>query len=107
MFESVEEQNLSSFSIPSPKGEYVLIVMPSTGGNALNDLSIADHVRHYMQSGMTKKDAIKRTASDRNVDKTRFTQKFLIYKEEFNGGIDKNPHTLTKQIKNEKSATPS
>ena len=69
MFESVEEQNLSSFSIPSPKGEYVLIVMPSTGGNALNDLSIADHVRHYMQSGMTKKDAIKRTASDRNVDK--------------------------------------
>lgn len=69
MFESVEEQNLSSFSIPSPKGEYVLIVMPSTGRNALNDLSIADHVRHYMQSGMTKKDAIKRTASDRNVDK--------------------------------------
>ena len=69
MFESVEEQNLSSFSIPSPKGEYVLIVMPSAGGKALNDLSIADHVRHYMQSGMTKKDAIKRTASDRNVDK--------------------------------------
>ena len=39
MFESVEEQNLSSFSIPSPKGEYVLIVMPSTGGNALSDSS--------------------------------------------------------------------
>ncbi len=69
LHENVDEQRLQSFEVVEPRGEYVLIVMPSEGGNSLNELSVREQVQHYMQSGMTKKDAIKRTASDRKVDK--------------------------------------
>lgn len=69
LYESVKILRLESFHIDEPRGEYVLIVMPREGGSALNDMTVAEQVKHYMQSGMTKKDAIKRTASDRGVDK--------------------------------------
>lgn len=69
MFESAVEASLEDFYIAEPRGEYVLIVMPGEGGKALNSLSVREQVKHYMQSGLTKKDAIKRTASDRGVDK--------------------------------------
>lgn len=68
LHERVEEQRLSTFEV-DPRGEYVLIVMPSENGNTLNELSVRDQVMHYMKSGMTKKDAIKRTSADRKVDK--------------------------------------
>lgn len=69
LFESLEIKNLKDFNIENPRGEYVLIAEGLIGENPLNDLTITEQVKHYMQSGMTKKEAIKRTASDRNVDK--------------------------------------
>lgn len=69
LFEGMVVLNLEDFYIENPRGEYVLIIEGQTGENPLNELSVKQHVMHYMKSGMLKKDAIKRTASDMNVDK--------------------------------------
>lgn len=69
LHEGVDEQTLEDFNVENPRGEYVLIVMPSEVGSALNSLPIAEHVKHYMRSGLEKKEAVKRTAADRGVDK--------------------------------------
>ena len=59
----------------SPRGEYVLVVEGAPEGTIssaapdLCSLSVEDHVNHYIESGMSKKDAIKATAKDRGVPK--------------------------------------
>ena len=58
----------------APRGEYVLIVEGNeTAENEANvfwtNISIAEHIEHYIQQGMTKNDAIKAAAKDRNVPK--------------------------------------
>ncbi len=57
----------------SPRGEYVLVIEGYSGeihtDQDLNSLSIEDHVDHYINLGMNKKDAIKQTAKDRGVSK--------------------------------------
>ena len=58
------------------RGEYILLVEGAKEEKSpLCALSAADHVRHYMAAGLTKKDAIKRAALDRGVSKSD------IYKE--------------------------
>ena len=55
-----------------PRGEYVLVVegyTDSLGEAFWTDLSIEEHVRYYMETGMSKNDAIKATAHDRGVTK--------------------------------------
>ena len=55
-----------------PRGEYVLVVegyTDSLGEAFWTDLSIEEHVRYYMETGMSKNDAIKATAHDRGVNK--------------------------------------
>jgi 16S rRNA (cytidine1402-2'-O)-methyltransferase len=41
------------------------------------ELSIPDHVAHYVGQGMTKKDAIKAAAKDRGVPKNEVYQQVL------------------------------
>lgn len=59
----------------SPRGEYVLVVEGAPEGSVsspkidLCSLSVEEHVAHYIDSGMTQKDAIKATARDRGVPK--------------------------------------
>ena len=59
----------------SPRGEYVLVVegapegYKAEGAIDLCSMSVEDHVKHYVDSGMTQKDAIKATAKDRGVPK--------------------------------------
>ena len=59
----------------NPRGEYVLVVEGAPEGYSASDspdlssLSVEDHVQHYIDSGMTQKDAIKATARDRGVPK--------------------------------------
>ena len=59
----------------SPRGEYVLVVEGAPEGTVssatpdLCSLSVEDHVKHYINSGMSKKDAIKAAAKDRGVPK--------------------------------------
>lgn len=59
----------------SPRGEYVLVIEGATEGsmdapdNSLCALSVKEHVEHYINQGMSKKDAIKTVAHDRGVPK--------------------------------------
>ena len=59
----------------SPRGEYVLVVEGAPEGTVSSaapdhcSLSVEEHVNHYIESGMSKKDAIKATAKDRGVPK--------------------------------------
>lgn len=51
------------------KGEYVLVLEGKDEECELNSLSVRDHVMHYISAGLDKKEAVKRTASDRGVAK--------------------------------------
>ena len=60
------------------RGEYVIIVEGAKEGeNPLNSLPEKEHILHYMQGGMDKKDAVKQAAKDRGVSKSEL-YKFSI-----------------------------
>ena len=66
----------------APRGEYVLVVEGAVEGDSPDEafwtaLSIPDHVAHYVEQGMTKKDAIKAAAKDRGVAKNEVYQQVL------------------------------
>lgn len=67
----------------SPRGEYVLVVEGAPDGTTLSptvdlcSLSIEEHVAHYIESGMSQKDAIKATAKDRGVPKNEIYMCFV------------------------------
>lgn len=70
--------NLSQGLSGEKRGEYVLIVEGAKEGeNPLNSLSEKEHILHYMQGGMDKKDAVKQAAKDRGVPKSEL-YKFSI-----------------------------
>ncbi len=53
------------------KGEFVIVVEGATQKeNALNGLSVAEHVDHYIACGLKKMDAIKKAAADRDQPKS-------------------------------------
>lgn len=64
----------------APRGEYVLII---EGGEvkAAEDfwakMSIAEHVDHYIESGLSKNDAIKAAAKDRGVPKNAVYNEYV------------------------------
>ncbi len=57
------------------RGEFVLLVEGAKEENPLNALSVREHVQKYMDEGLDKKEALKRTARDRGVPKS------ALYKE--------------------------
>lgn len=77
MHETIYSGKLESFEIENPKGEFVLVVMPSTEENELNSLTIKEHVEEYLKNGYTKKDAIKMTAKDRGLNKNIVYQEMI------------------------------
>ena len=62
-----------------PRGEFVLVLEGATGNTAKKlfweDMTIPEHVSHYIDKGMSKNDAIKAAAKDRKVPKNE------VYKE--------------------------
>ncbi len=63
--------NLSQGLPGEKRGEYVLIVEGAAEReNPLNALSEREHVLHYMNEGLDKKEALKRAAKDRGVPKS-------------------------------------
>lgn len=59
-----------------PKGEYVLVIKGKTRTEIKEEealiwqeLTIEEHIKMYLDTGMSKKDAIKKTAADRNLAK--------------------------------------
>lgn len=69
MFEKVEKGVLGDLKITEPRGEYVVIIEGKDFSSELCDLSIEEHLKFNIQKGMTKKEAIKATASERNLAK--------------------------------------
>lgn len=63
---------LLSEGLPGEKrGEYVLVVEGAgEKKNPLNGLSEREHILHYMNEGLDKKEALKRAARDRGVSKS-------------------------------------
>ena len=69
-----------------PKGEYVLILEGASveplENEDLNNLTILEHINHYMMLGMDQKEAQKAVASDRNVSKRDIYAELLKHKED-------------------------
>lgn len=67
----------------SPRGEYVLVVEGASESysegekNDLCSLSVEEHVNYYINTGMSKKDAIKAAAHDRGVPKNEVYMKMV------------------------------
>ena len=57
------------------RGEYVIVVQGATATeNPLNELEPKEHILHYVNLGMDKKDALKQAAKDRGVPKSELYQ---------------------------------
>lgn len=65
--------------VDSLRGEFVLVVSGCEKVVNFDGLSIVDHVKIYVEDGMSEKDAIKLVAKERNVAKS------IIYKEYHEG----------------------
>jgi len=66
-----------------PRGEYVLIMEGASKEELLlrafwADMSIEEHVEHYVSEGMSKNDAIKAVARDRDVAKSEIYNAVMI-----------------------------
>ncbi len=79
-YEEVIRCNLSEaaerYQIEAPKGEFVVIiegqdeqVLQEIEKDKYADISIEDHVERYIQQGLMKKEAIKKVAEDRGLNK--------------------------------------
>lgn len=63
---------VSYYSEHSPRGEYVLVVEGASEKNEeqfFTNMTVEEHVNHYVALGLSKMDAIKQTAKDRGVPK--------------------------------------
>lgn len=58
-----------SDEIDDDKGEFVLVVNAATDTNPLCNLDVMEHLDYYLKGGMSKNEAIKAVAKDRNVSK--------------------------------------
>lgn len=66
---------VSHYETNEPRGEYVLVVGGATDDEIKNssffaDMTVSEHVEHYVASGMTKNDAMKACAKDLGVSKS-------------------------------------
>ena len=55
--------------IDDDRGEFVLVVNRRKDSNPLCDLTVSEHLDYYLSSGMSKNEAVKAVAKDRNVPK--------------------------------------
>lgn len=71
---------IDHYSHNTPRGEFVLVIegrdTSPTKGN-FQDVSLEEHVIGYIDLGISKKEAIKKTAKDRNIPKSE------VYRETF------------------------
>ena len=76
-------ESLAYYDAHEPRGEYVLVVegTKEAAPAAEETLDVPTQVKRYMESGMSKMDAIKQTAKDRGVHKNEIYQIMLGEKE--------------------------
>lgn len=76
-YEEIVRGNISDiikyFKAKSPRGEFVLIVEGGTkeegDDDKFNELSIEQHILLYIDKGLSKKEAVKKVAKERNITK--------------------------------------
>ncbi len=76
MHECVEVTTLADFHAED-RGEIVMIIEGANSQNPLNDLTILEHLTHYINLGMDKKEAVKKVAQDRSIPKNEVYQQAL------------------------------
>ena len=75
LHEESQPFNLKDGLAGEKRGEYVIIVEGATlSENPLNALTPREHIAHYVNMGMAKKDALKQAAKDRGVPKSELYQ---------------------------------
>ena len=68
--EHAEHFELEKGITESPKGEYVIVVEGGENENPLLSLTEKEHIDHYLNEGMDKKEALKKVAKERGVSKS-------------------------------------
>ena len=87
-FEEVRHSTLAAeverLQTQDPRGEYVLVIQGKSFAEQKKEseenwqqLSIAEHMQHYLDSGVDKKEAMKKVAKDRGVSKRDIYQALL------------------------------
>lgn len=87
-FEEIKKQSLgeaiSYYQTNDPRGEYVLVIEGQSPDKLIKQeqilyevLSLEDHLAHYIDKGLTKKEAIKQIAKDRQKPKREIYQYFI------------------------------
>ena len=69
IYENTEISTLEKGLCGEIRGEYVLIIGGAKQTNSLLDLSAEEHLKYYLDLGLDKKNAIKKVASERGVNK--------------------------------------
>lgn len=69
-FETHFRGELGQLTIQEPKGEFVICIEGKCLSNALNNLSIEEHIKHYLKTGVSRMEALKLVAKDRNISKS-------------------------------------
>ena len=81
MYEEIYRNNIRDvieyFKDKNPRGEFVLVVEGKTDEeiemeqrSSWENMSIAEHIRKYINEGLSKKGAVKKVAKDRNMQKS-------------------------------------
>lgn len=60
------------------KGELVIVLAGNSDKNTYENISIIEHVNLYIKEGLSSKDAMKKTAIDRNVSKSDIYKEYHI-----------------------------
>ena len=74
------QQAIEYFADKEPRGEYVIIVegcSKDTQDVFWKEMTVEEHALHYIQSGLTKMEAIKKCAKDRGVAKNEIYKYFV------------------------------
>lgn len=74
--ECVTKTSLANFACEE-RGEIVMIVDAKQSENPLNTLTVPEHVLHYINLGVDKKEAVKIVAQDRGIPKNEVYQQAL------------------------------
>lgn len=74
--ECVTKTSLANFACEE-RGEIVMIVDATQSENPLNTLTVPEHVLHYINLGVDKKEAVKIVAQDRGIPKNEVYQQAL------------------------------
>ncbi len=70
LYETVTRGRLGEELEVTEKGEFAVVVEGASEKSELNELTLAEHIEHYIAGGMEQKEAIKRVAYDRRIAKS-------------------------------------